>query len=161
MPLKVSNFMSSKVIVAHPEDGIRQTFFRMRENEVRHMPVVDDNRNLVGIISDRDLRRPEWVDEAPDLSHIYNLDDNLSVSDLMTRNVIVAHTYDTIAKSTRMLLEHRFGALPVVNKEQELVGMLSSHDLLKALNLLLEEQIGMKKLSRGKQHGKQKPAQQK
>lgn len=140
MPLKVSNFMTAKVLVAQPEDGIRQTFFRMRENEVRHMPVVDEERRLVGIISDRDLRRPEWVDEAPDLAHIYQLDDNLSVGDLMTRNVMVAHTYDTIAKATKVLLEHRFGALPVLNKEQELVGMLSSLDLLKALDLLLDEQ---------------------
>jgi len=140
MPLKVSNFMTAKVLVAQPEDGIRQTFFRMRENEVRHMPVIDGERKLVGIISDRDLRRPEWVDEAPDLSHIYQLDDNLAVEDLMTRNVMVAHTYDTIAKATKVLLEHRFGALPVLNKEQELVGMLSSLDLLKALDLLLDEQ---------------------
>lgn len=140
MPLKVSNFMTSKVLVAKADDGIRQTFFRMRENDIRHMPVVDETRRLVGIISDRDLRRPEWVDEAPDLTHIYNLDDNLSVGDLMTRNVMVAHTYDTIAKATKVLTQHRFGAMPVLNKEQELVGMLSSLDLLKALDLLLEEQ---------------------
>tara|TARA_R110001583_G_scaffold20584_1_gene79102 strand:- start:1412 stop:1852 length:441 start_codon:yes stop_codon:yes gene_type:complete len=146
MPLKVSNFMTSKVLVAKADDGIRQTFFRMRENDIRHMPVVDEARKLVGIISDRDLRRPEWVDEAPDLSHIYNLDDNLSVGDLMTRNVMVAHTYDTIAKATKVLTQHRFGAMPVLNKEQELVGMLSSLDLLKALDLLLEEQ---KKASKG------------
>lgn len=145
MPLKVSNFMTSKVLVAKPDDGIRQTFFRMRENDVRHMPVVDEDHKLVGIISDRDLRRPEWVDEAPDLSHIYNLDDNLSVGDLMTRNVMVAHTYDTIAKATKVLMEHRFGAMPVLNKEEDLVGMLSSLDLLKALDLLLEEQKRDKK----------------
>ncbi|WP_207062541.1 HPP family protein [Motiliproteus sp. SC1-56] len=145
MPLKVSNFMTSKVMTAQPNDGIRQTFFRMRENEVRHLPVVDADRKLVGIISDRDLRRPEWVDEAPDLSHIYNLDDNLEVKDLMTSNVMVAHTYDTIAKATKVLMEHRFGALPVLNKEEELVGMLSSVDLLKALDLMISEQKAQKK----------------
>lgn len=150
MPLKVSNFMSPKVLVAQPEDGIRQTFFRMRENEVRHMPVVDEDRRLVGIISDRDLRRPEWVDEAPDLSHIYQLDDNLAVKDLMTTKVQVAHTYDTIAKATKILLEHRFGALPVLNKEQELVGMLSSMDLLKALDMLMEEQKASRKKGSGR-----------
>ena len=64
----------------------------------------------------------------------------------MTRNVMVAHTYDTIAKATKVLTQHRFGAMPVLNKEQELVGMLSSLDLLKALDLLLEEQ---KKASKG------------
>lgn len=148
MPLKVSNFMSSKVMTAHPDDGIRQTFFRMRENEVRHMPVVGDERQLVGIISDRDLRRPEWVDETPDLAHIYNLDDTLSVKDLMTTQVMVAHTYDTIAKATKVLIEHRFGALPVLNKEQELVGVLSSHDLLQALDVMLTEEKKAKQSGR-------------
>jgi len=145
MPLKVSNFMSSKVIHASPDDGIRMTFFRMRENEVRHMPVLDEERSLVGIISDRDLRRPEWIDEAPDLSHIYNLDDNMLVRDLMSSNVMVAHTYDTILKATKVLIEHRFGALPVLNKENEVVGILSAVDLLKALDMLLEQQRSSKK----------------
>lgn len=140
MPLKVSNFMTSKIFSAHPDDGIRQTFFRMRENEIRHMPVLDSNRDLVGIISDRDLRRPEWVDEAPDLSHIYNLDDDMQVKDLMTTNVMVAHTYDTIHKATKIMLEHRYGALPVVNKEDDVVGILSAVDMLKALDLLLDEE---------------------
>jgi acetoin utilization protein AcuB len=149
MPLRVSNFMSAKVITAHPRDGIRRTFFRMRENEVRHMPVVDDDHRLVGIISDRDLRRPQWVDETPDLAHLYNLDDNLSVEDLMTRHVWAAHTYDSIAKATRILIEHRFGALPVLNKDGELVGMLSSLDLLKALDLLLGEQAAGKEGKHG------------
>ena len=137
--------MSSKVIHANPDDGIRQTFFRMRENEVRHMPVLDEERVLVGIISDRDLRRPEWIDEAPDLSHIYNLDDNMSVKDLMSSNVKVAHTYDTISKATKLLIEHRFGALPVLNKDNDVVGILSAVDLLKALDLLLENEKKAKK----------------
>jgi acetoin utilization protein AcuB len=136
--------MTSKVITARPEDGIRQTFFRMRENEVRHMPVVDENHSLVGIISDRDLRRPEWVDEAPDLTHIYNLDDNMEVRDLMSTNLVVAHTYETISKVTKKLLEHNFGAMPVLNKDEELVGILSAMDLLKALDLILDGQKNQK-----------------
>jgi acetoin utilization protein AcuB len=144
MPLKVSNFMTSKVITAQIDDGIRQTFFRMRENEVRHMPVIDEKRKLVGIISDRDLRRPEWVDEAPDLSHIYNLDDNMEVQHLMSANLVVTHTYESISKACKKLIEHRFGAMPVLNKEEELVGILSAMDLLKALDLILDEQKNKK-----------------
>ena len=143
--LRVSNFMTQKVLKAHPDDGIRHTFFRMREDDVRHFPVVDDDNKLVGIISDRDLRRPEWVDEAPDISHIYNLDDELTVKDLMSTNLVVAHTYESLHKVTKVLIEHRFGALPVLNKEDELVGLLSATDLLQALELLLAEQVKNKK----------------
>lgn len=136
--MKVSEFMTDKVITASPNDGIRQTFFNMRAKNVRHLPVVDGDGKLVGIISDRDLRRPDWVDEAPDLSHIYKLDDELLVRDLMTPGVITVHTYDTIRKATRLLLEHGFGALPVLNKDEQLVGMLSAMDVLRAFDRLLE-----------------------
>ncbi|MBN2384059.1 CBS domain-containing protein [bacterium] len=139
--MKVSRFMTSKVITASPEDGIRETFFRMRQYRVRHLPVVDKDGALVGIISDRDLRRPDWVDETLDIAHAYQLDDNLDVGDMMTPHVVSVHTYDRIDKAIDLLLEHRFGALPVLNKEEELVGILSAYDLLKALNLLLEGKI--------------------
>ena len=143
--LKVSNFMTQKVLTAHPNDGIRHTFFRMREDEVRHFPVLDDDNKLVGIISDRDLRRPEWVDEAPDLSHIYALDNDLTVKDLMSTNLVVAHTFESLHKVTKLLIEHRYGALPVLNKEDELVGILSATDLLQALEMLLADQKQKKK----------------
>lgn len=132
--MKISHYMTPKVITAHPEDGIRKTFFLMRENRIRHIPVLDDRRRLVGILSDRDLRRPEWVDEAHDIAHSYNLDDNLVVKDLMTTDVQVVYTYDSIKKANRVFIEHRFGALPVLNKEEELVGMLSAVDVLRAFD---------------------------
>ena len=147
MTLKVSEFMTDKVETAHSDDGIRETFFRMRELAIRHMPVVDDAKQLVGIISDRDLRRPEWIDEAPDLSHIYQLDDDIQVRDLMSKNVKVAHTYESIAKATKVFLEHRYGALPVLNKGGDLVGILSSFDLLSALDGILDEQKRTRKVA--------------
>ena len=130
--MKISHYMTPKVISAHPEDGIRKTFFLMREHSIRHIPVLDENRRLIGIISDRDLRRPEWVEESLDVSHVYNLDDNLAVKDLMTTDVKVVYTYDSIKKANRFFIDHRFGALPVLNKEEELVGMLSAVDVLRA-----------------------------
>ncbi len=149
--MRVSSFMSSKVIAARPEDGIRRTFFRMRQHRVRHMPVLDDAGNLAGFISDRDLRRPNWVDETMDIAHAYHLDDKLTVGDLMTTNVLVVHTYDTIKKAVGYFLEHRYGALPVLNKAGKLVGILSAHDLLRALDQLLDqERKGSRSSSRAK-----------
>lgn len=138
--MKVSRYMTSKVVTARPDDGVRKTFFRMREHRVRHLPVVDEKGALVGFISDRDLRRPDWVDQDVDISHAYHLDDALQVQDLMSTNLVVAHTYDPIAKIVDVFLEHRYGALPVLNKDEELVGILSAIDLLRAFAETLEEQ---------------------
>lgn len=138
--MKVTRYMSDKVITAKPDEGIRRVFFRMRREDIRHLPVVDDSGGLVGIVSDRDLRRPDWVDEDPDLSHMYHLEDHVEVGDLMTRNPVVVHTYDRIRKAVRLMLEHRFGALPVLDKNDHLVGMLSAVDLLRALDDMMTEQ---------------------
>lgn len=135
--MRVSDFMTRKVLTAAPDDGIRETFFRMREERIRHLPVLD-GAQLVGIISDRDLRRPDWVDEAPDLSHDYQLDDNLSVSDLMNHHPISVHTYDDLAKACALIHQHGFGALPVLDKGDHLVGIISKMDLIRAFSQLLE-----------------------
>ena len=136
--MRVSEYMTRKLVTAAPEDGVRETFFRMREAHVRHLPVLD-GAQLVGILSDRDLRRPDWVDEAPDLSHDYQLDDNLSVSDLMTRNPITVHTYDDLAAACELINRHGFGALPVLDKGNHLVGILSKADLVKAFAEFLQQ----------------------
>lgn len=60
MPTKVSEYMTRKVITTSPETGLREAFFLMRDENIRHLPVVNDDGELVGIVSDRELRRPGW-----------------------------------------------------------------------------------------------------
>jgi acetoin utilization protein AcuB len=135
--MRVSEHMSQPALVAAPDDGARETFFRMREAGVHHLPVLDGAR-LVGILSDRDLRRPDWVDEAPDLAHPYQLDDELSVADLMTRRPITVSTFQSLHTAAELILEHGFGSLPVLDKGGHLVGMLTKADLIRALYERLE-----------------------
>jgi len=96
--------------------------------------VVGDDNKLVGIVSDRELRRPEWVDESWDIAHVYRLDDEISVGDVMINRVHVMHTYDTLRKAVKLLLDNHVGAAPVLDKTEALVGMLSAVDLLRALD---------------------------
>ena len=138
MPTKVSEYMTAKVVTVAPDTGIREAFFLMKEHSIRHLPVLED-KQLVGVISDRELRRPNWVDEAHDIAHIYYLDDNMSVSDVMIKNVIVLHTYDTLRKAVKLLLEHNIGAAPVLDKTADVVGMLSAVDLMRALEDMIDE----------------------
>jgi acetoin utilization protein AcuB len=132
MPKKVTDYMTAKVVSVPPTTGVREAFFIMKENHIRHLPVVEDNR-LLGIVSDRELRRPGWVDESRDITHVYYLKDSLTVGDVMIKDVHVIHTYDTLRKAVRLLLDNRVGAAPVLDKTGAVVGMLSAVDLLKAL----------------------------
>lgn len=137
--MRVSEYMSQPAMVAAPDDGARETFFRMREARIRHLPVLR-GAQLVGILSDRDLRRPDWVDEAPDLAHPYELDDGLTVGDLMSRHPISVHTFEPLEHAARLFLEHGFGSLPVLDKGGHLVGILTKLDLIRALQDILARQ---------------------
>jgi acetoin utilization protein AcuB len=138
--------MTRQVVSVSPDMGIREAFFLMKENSIRHLPIIDESKKLIGIISDRELRRPNWVDEAHDISHVYYLDNSMHVRDVMIKNVHVLHTYDTLAKAVTLLLDHGIGAAPVLDKTQSLVGMLSAIDLLRALaDMINEEKAGRKK----------------
>ena len=148
MPTKVSEYMSTRVISAQTDLGIREAYFMMRSQGIRHLPVKDDHGHLVGIVSDRELRRPNWVDEAPDLQHQYELTDDLQVKDVMVRHVHSVHTYDTLSKAVKLILEHKVGALPVLDKNDDLVGMLSAVDLLRALEDIYEQSKLNRKLRR-------------
>jgi acetoin utilization protein AcuB len=145
MAVKVSKYMARQVVSIAPDIGIREAFFIMKEHSIRHLPIVDEQKKLIGIISDRELRRPNWVDEAHDISHVYYLDNSMLVSDVMIKNVFVLHTYDTLAKAVSLLLDHGIGAAPVLDKTEELVGMLSAIDLLRALADMIDEQKTKKK----------------
>jgi acetoin utilization protein AcuB len=140
MKAKVSNYMSPQVISIPPTMGIREAFFKMKENAIRHLPIVDESNSLIGIISDRELRRPNWVDEAQDIAHVYYLDNSMLVSDVMITNVHIIHTYDTLNKAVSLLLNNHIGAAPVLDKTGNLVGMLSAIDLLRALKDSIDQQ---------------------
>jgi acetoin utilization protein AcuB len=73
--MKVSRYMTQKLITATPEMSVKQAFLLMRTHRVRHIPVVEGEK-LVGIISDRDLRRPRWTEHLDDWTSYYQVNDN-------------------------------------------------------------------------------------
>ncbi len=134
--MKVSKYMTQKLITTSPDTSIKDAFLLMRAHRVRHVPVVEEDK-LVGIISDRDLRRPSWVDALDDWTSYYQIDDSQSVGDIMTSNPETVRTYDKILKAVKIFREQRYGALPVLDKTDDLVGILSAQDLLMALEELM------------------------
>ncbi|MFC1659874.1 CBS domain-containing protein [Gemmatimonadota bacterium] len=134
--MNVSKYMTQKLITATPDMSVKQAFLLMRTHRVRHIPVVQ-GEELVGIISDRDLRRPRWTEHLDDWTNYYQIDDAHQVSDIMTRNPETVRAADDVLKAVGIFREHRYGALPVLNKAGELVGILSAQDLLGALEEML------------------------
>ncbi len=136
--MKISKYMTTRLITTTSDTTVKDAFLAMMSHRVRHLPVVDGG-SLVGIISDRDLRRPRWVDAMEDWTSYYQISDDTTVESVMTSNPEVVHTYERIFRAVEIFREQRYGALPVLDKNEELAGIISPHDLLGALEELLQE----------------------
>jgi CBS-domain-containing membrane protein len=100
--------------------------------DVRHLPVVDDEGALVGMLSDRDLRGlsfPEMIGEEY-LGSIQTALD-APVSSVMSSDVVAVEIEDDVAVIVELMLDRKIGAVPVVDLDDTLVGIVSYVDLLR------------------------------
>jgi acetoin utilization protein AcuB len=101
--------------------------------QIRHLPVVADEETLVGIITDRDVRRAAASDAPLMAEHelIYLLE-KLRVQDIMTPEVVTVHGTTPVAEAGQIFLQKKFGCLPVVRDNHTLEGIITVTDLLRA-----------------------------
>lgn len=137
--MNIKEFMSTDIIYANLRDGLHQTYMRMRERGFRHMPVLDDEEKLVGIISDRDLRRPDWLDANPNYAETFRLDNEMKVSAAMSPSPTSLRADDAIRKAVDLFIERRYGAIPIVDENDRVIGMLSTIDALRAFRQSLTD----------------------
>jgi len=156
----VSRSMTRKVIRVDPDAGIFKAQELMAENKIRHLPVTEPNGRLIGIVTDRDIRSAlpyKFFKESPSEEEKKNVS-QLKIKDIMTRDAITISPTYTIQDALLMIQNARVGALPVVDEEGILKGIISVRDLLRAftnvlgigepgtlLCILVEEKVGQLK----------------
>lgn len=138
-PWSVGAWMTPNPSTVAPDTWVRNAFFTMRKDGFRHLPVVEDG-DLVGIVTDRDLRRPDISDDAEGWNDFYNLDEDYEVRDVMTADPRTVRSIDSVEDVLPVFIQHKYGALPVLNKNGELIGILTAHDLLRAFAELMERE---------------------
>ena len=129
--MRVKEWMSSSPTTTDPKTSMSEARELMRRKGIRHLLVTEGER-LVGIVTDRDIRL-NLPSPATSLSvwEINYLLTKLTVGDVMTKFVITVEPGRPIEEAARLMLEHRIGALPVV-EDGLLVGILTETDLLRA-----------------------------
>lgn len=118
--------MIKDVITLSPTNTAKDALQTMQENKIRHLPIVESDGTVVGIVSDRDLKNID----PPTL--IGGSDHDLSNSllgDIMTPNPILGHPMDFVEEAAILFYEHKIGALPIVSTDK-LVGIITETDLL-------------------------------
>jgi acetoin utilization protein AcuB len=129
----IKTLMSRKLITVAPEESVEVAVQLLRQRGIRHLLVMKNDR-LVGIISDRDLKRT--LDPARTkkkllgVGGLYFLLEPIPVREIMTRNVVTIGPNLTPQETASIMVKERFGALPVqVNGRT--VGIVTETDLLR------------------------------
>ncbi|MBC7250241.1 MAG: CBS domain-containing protein [Anaerolineae bacterium] len=131
--------MTRHPITVTPDVPIDEALRIMRDNKVRRLPVVSkkDKGKLVGIVSEKDLL---YASPSPATSlsihEIHYLISKITVSDVMTKDVITVSEFTPLEEAARIMADHKIGGLPVV-RDGILVGIITETDLFKIFLELL------------------------
>jgi CBS domain-containing protein len=137
----IQRWMRQPVVTIDAGAPVRDAVALMRKRGIRHLPVLDPGRRLVGIVTDRDLRQVMFdvvigrVDE--DTARL----GDLLVRDVMTWGVVTVTPATDLREAVAVMRERRLGALPVVDEAAHVLGILTERDLLDALQALLRERV--------------------
>jgi CBS domain-containing protein len=124
--------MTEGVFAVEVSDNLATVSDLMDERSIRHAPVLQDGK-LIGLISHRDLLRYALKGQAgapPEVERAAQL--TITAGEIMTREVATAHPQTDIRDAARLMIENKYGCLPVV-EESRLVGILTESDFVRFL----------------------------
>lgn len=129
--MRVRELMTAAPITVTPETSVVDARHLMATSKIRHLLVMDGPR-LVGIVTDRDIRL-NLPSPATSLSvwELNYLLARLVVGEVMSRGVITIGPERDAAEAARIMVEHKIGALPVLEGDR-LIGIVTETDFLRA-----------------------------
>lgn len=130
----IATIMTEEVLVVHPSDTLEKVQDIFQQNNIHHIPVVNAEREVVGILSKSDYHL--LCDHLTLFGREWNLENNnrffrsLLVEEVMTQQVAKLKKEDSIYMAAAFFRENLFHAIPIVDNENKLVGIVSTYDLL-------------------------------
>lgn len=147
--LLVRDFMTADPTTVKPQDSIETVLKLLEQKHVSGLPVVDESEKVIGIISEGDLlfrespiRMPLYLTFLGSVIYLEPLDKfdqhlrkslGMKVLDVMTPNPITIIPEAQIAQAASLMIQKRINRLPVVEKANKLVGIITRNDLVRVL----------------------------
>ncbi len=114
----VSELMETKFVTITGQESVKEAAKRLLVGETNHLPVIDSENRVIGIVTTYDVSKAFANDEQ-----------DLSVAEIMTKNVITISPDSPVDFAARALQKHNIGSLVVVDKNRRVLGLLNSYDL--------------------------------
>ena len=135
--MSVADLMTAEVVTLTEDETLAHAQRCMARGRIRHLPVVRDDV-LVGLITHRDLLAASFsIFAEVEASEQRRVFDTVRVVEAMHRDVVTVSPELPVSKAARILLENKYGCLPVVDDEHRLVGIVTEADFLRLTVQLL------------------------
>jgi acetoin utilization protein AcuB len=137
----VLNVMSREVVTVTTAQPAYQALFAMDEHRLRHLPVLNASGELVGILSDRDLKRRVRDAFSPQEQSFDDVAFLMTeVKELMTPDPVFVYTDTSVERALEVMLHHAISSLIVLDgHRQEPVGIVTSTDMMRLLQTYLKQ----------------------
>jgi acetoin utilization protein AcuB len=130
--MPVQDWMSKDLVTIEEDTSIMKASKVMKQNNIQHLPVLSQGR-LVSIVSDRDLKEATPSKATTlDIHEMYFLLDKVTVKSLMPKQLFTIAPGDTVEKAAAAMLKHHISALPVVDAQGTLAGIITKGDIFRA-----------------------------
>jgi acetoin utilization protein AcuB len=129
--MNASEIMTENPRTIGVNDTIGEAIAALEGMDVRHLPVVDANGDLVGMVSDRDIAA--WKGVFTTRSARTSSEARVTVGQVMSSDVLSVDGDADVRAIVELMLEHRIGAIPVVDGEGSVTGIVSYVDVLRGL----------------------------
>ena len=120
------DIMTTELILGHPQMTIEEAIKTLVNNRITGMPVVDDEKRIVGVVSEYDI-----------IKSIDSIENDKPIN--LARVIDFTHKVTTITEDTKLpdilrhFVERKIRRLPVINKQNQLVGIITRRDIMRVL----------------------------
>jgi acetoin utilization protein AcuB len=121
--MRVESYMSYTPITIRDDTDYWKAFEIMQDKNLHHIPVVNENSAVVGILTRRDLK----------IASMHFRETPVEVSEVMHSPVVTITPGELLAEAAKQMIDNRIGGLPVLDANGQIVGILTETDLLRAL----------------------------
>ncbi len=129
----VKDWMSENVISADVNDSMQEAMRLLKENKISMLPVMKRGE-LVGIVTDRDLKQASASDATTlEVHELLFLISKIKVQEIMTKDPVTIPFDFTVEEAAEILLAHRISGAPVVDREGDVIGVITKDDLFRVL----------------------------
>ncbi len=120
--MRIKDIMKTDLFVLEEEARLKDAADMMKLERIRHIPVVDKNFKLVGLVTHRGL-----------LSVLARRKENFLIKDIMIKDVKAVEPETPLKGAIEVMIVNKFGCLPVIDNTRKLIGIVTEIDLLKTL----------------------------